>query len=76
MESPKQTLPLKTAQEFANRLAGHVNHLNKALKEVTGKPTSAHLTARITDEARALLHHTTWGVAKIAYCLGFAYPTC
>ncbi|OON70304.1 helix-turn-helix domain-containing protein [Hymenobacter sp. CRA2] len=75
VESPEQALPLKTAQEFADRLAVHVNHLNKAVKEVTGKPTSAHITSRITDEAKALLQHTTWSVAEIAFCLGFAYPT-
>lgn len=75
VESPEQTLELKTAQEFADRLAVHVNHLNKAVKEVTGKPTSTHITSRLTDEAKALLQHTTWSVAEIAYCLGFAYPT-
>ncbi len=75
VENPEQTLALKTAQEFADRLAVHVNHLNKAVKEITGKPTSAHITGRITDEAKALLQHTTWSVAEIAYCLGFAYPT-
>jgi AraC family transcriptional activator of pobA len=75
VENPEQTLALKTAQEFADQLAVHVNHLNKAVKEITGKPTSAHITGRITDEAKALLQHTTWSVAEIAYCLGFAYPT-
>lgn len=75
LESPEQTLELKTAQELADHLAVHVNHLNKAVKEVTGKPTSVHITSRITDEAKALLQHTTWSVAEIAYCLGFAYPT-
>lgn len=75
LESPEQTLELKTAQEFADRLSVHVNHLNKAVKEVTGKPTSAHIAGRITDEAKALLQHTDWSVAEIAYSLGFAYPT-
>ena len=75
VESPAQTLPLKTAQEFADQLGVHVNHLNKAVKEVTGKPTSTHLTGRITDEATSLLQHTNWSVADIAYTLGFAYPT-
>jgi AraC-like DNA-binding protein len=75
LESPGQTLELKTAQEFADRLAVHVNHLNKAVKEVTGKPTSTHITGRVTDEARALLQHTGWSVAEIAYSLGFAYAT-
>lgn len=75
VENPEQTLPLKTAQEFADQLAVHVNHLNKAVKEITGKPTSVHITARTTDEAKALLQHTNWSVAEIASCLGFAYPT-
>lgn len=75
LENPQETLPLKTAQEFADRLSVHVNHLNRAVKEVTGKPTSTHITNRITDEAKALLQHTNWSVAEIAYSLGFAYPT-
>jgi len=75
IELPAQQLPLKTPQEFADRLAVHVNHLNKAVKQVTGKPTSAHIAGRIVEEARALLLHTDWSVASIAHCLGFEYPT-
>lgn len=75
IELPTQQLPLKTPQEFADRLAVQVNHLNKAVKQVTGKPTSAHITGRILDEAKALLQHTDWSVASIAACLGFEYPT-
>ncbi|MDF7813777.1 helix-turn-helix domain-containing protein [Hymenobacter sp. YC55] len=75
IELPTQQLALKTPQEFADRLAVQVNHLNKAVKQVTGKPTSAHIAGRILDEAKALLHHTDWSVASIAYCLGFEYPT-
>jgi AraC-like DNA-binding protein len=75
VESPQQRLALKTPQDFADRLAVHVNSLNRAVKEITGKPTSAHITGRILDEARALLQHTDWSVADIAYSLGFEYPT-
>ena len=75
IELPTQQLPLKTPQQFADRLAVQVNHLNKAVKQVTGKPTSAHIAGRILDEAKALLHHTDWSVASIAACLGFEYPT-
>jgi AraC family transcriptional activator of pobA len=75
IELPTQQLPLKTPQEFADRLAVQVNHLNKAVKQVTGKPTSAHIAGRILDEAKALLQHTDWSVASIAACLGFEYPT-
>lgn len=75
VENPQQKLPLKTAQEFAARLSIHVNHLNRAVKEVTGKPTSTHIAARLIDEAKALLKHTDWSVADIAHSLGFEYPT-
>ena len=44
------------------------------MKEVTGRPTSAHIADRITSEAWALLH-TSWSVAKIPYSLSFEYPT-
>jgi len=75
VESPGQMLPLKTAQDFAERLSVHANHLNRAVKEVTGKPTSTHISERITSEARALLQHTDWSVGDIAYSLGFEYAT-
>jgi AraC family transcriptional activator of pobA len=75
IELPTQQLSLKTPQEFADRLAVQVNHLNKAVKQVTGKPTSAHIAGRLVDEAKALLQHTDWSVASIAACLGFEYPT-
>jgi len=55
-------------------LSVHVNYLNRSLKEVTGKPTSAHISGRIAAEAKALLQHTDWSVADIAYALGFEYP--
>ncbi|RAK68429.1 AraC family transcriptional regulator [Hymenobacter edaphi] len=75
VESPGQAMPLKTAQDFAQQLGVHVNHLNRAVKEVTGKPTTAHIAERVITEAKALLHHTSWSTAEIAYSLGFEYPT-
>ncbi len=68
-------LQLRTAHDFASNLAVHINYLNRSVKEVTGKPTSVHIAARITAEAKALLQHTDWSVADIAYALGFEYPT-
>ncbi|HEY9261446.1 helix-turn-helix domain-containing protein [Chitinophaga sp.] len=75
IESPRQTRVLRTAQDFAKGLAVHVNHLNRSVKEVTGKPTTIHISERIIMEAKALLHHTDWSIADIAYALGFEYPT-
>lgn len=72
--STDHVLELKTAHDFAAKLAVHVNHLNHAVKEVTGRTTSEHISRRIANEAVALLKHTDWNVAQIAYCLGFEYP--
>src|ERR1044072_314668 len=71
---PTETeLRLKTANDFAEKLSVHVNHLNRALKEVTGKTTTEHISARIIQEAMALLRHSDWNIAQIAYGLGFEY---
>ncbi len=75
IESVKHPLELKTAQDFAEQLSVHVNYLNSAVKEVTGKPTTAHITERVINEAKALLQHTNWSISEIAYALGFEYPT-
>lgn len=74
IEHSTAPLKLRTPQDYAASLAVHVNYLNRAIKEITGKPTSEHIAARITAEAKALLQHTDWSVAEIAYALGFEYP--
>lgn len=75
IESPDKPLTLRTAQDYALRLSVHVNHLNRAVKEVTGRPTTAHIADRVISEAKALLQHTDWSIADIAYGLGYDYPT-
>ena len=40
-----------------------------------GKSTTTHITERIVSEAKALLQHTAWNIADIAYALGFEYAT-
>ncbi len=74
IESPEAGLKLKTANDYARSLSIHANHLNRIIKEATGKTTTAHIATRVTQEARALLQHTDWNVAKIAYSLGFETP--
>jgi AraC family transcriptional activator of pobA len=75
IERSGDPLRLRTAQDFADGLSVHVNYLNRTVKEVTGKPTSVHIAERVCAEAKALLQHTDWSVADIAYALGFEYPT-
>ncbi len=75
IENPDKPLELKTAQDFAHGLNVHVNYLNRTLKEVTGKSTTAHISDRIISEAKVLLLHTNWNISEIAYALGFEYPS-
>ena len=75
IETTESPLQLKTAQDYAQNLNIHVNYLNRAVKEVTGKSTTTHITERIVTEAKALLQHTNWNISEVAYALGFEYPT-
>ena len=75
VDSPEYELKLRTAADYAKQLSVHVNHLNRAVKEVTGKTTTEHITGRIITEAKALLRHTDWNINEIAYSLGYEYPT-
>jgi AraC-like DNA-binding protein len=59
---------------FAEQLSVHVNHLNRAIRETTGKTTTAHISERIANEAIALLRHTNWNISEISYSLGFEEP--
>jgi AraC family transcriptional regulator, transcriptional activator of pobA len=75
IDSPVQRFSLRSANDFAKELAIHVNHLNRAIKETTGKTTTEHIMERITSEAKALLKHTNWNISEISYCLGFEEPS-
>lgn len=71
IESNRQQLQLRTAKDYADRLAIHVNHLNKVLKEQTGKTTTDLIGSRVTQEAKILLKQTSWTISEVGYCLGF-----
>lgn len=75
IETPQRPLQFKTANDFAQNLAVHVNYLNRSVKEVTGKSTTIHITERIIAEAKAMLQHTDWNISEIAFALGFEYHT-
>ncbi len=70
-ENGGQRLQLRTAAHYADRLAVHVNHLNKVLKEITCSTTTQLISNRITQEAKILLKQSRWSVADVAYVLGF-----
>ncbi|WP_256010423.1 helix-turn-helix domain-containing protein [Desertivirga xinjiangensis] len=74
IERPGQRLTMRSAKDYAEQLAVHVNHLNRAIKESTGKTTTHLIAERLTAEAKVLLKHTNWNISEIAYSLGFEDP--
>jgi AraC-like DNA-binding protein len=66
---------LRAASDFAQQLNVHVNHLNRAVREATGKTTSQIIGERVLQEAKIMLKHSAWNVSEIAYALGFSEVT-
>jgi len=71
IENDAQVIQLKSPIDFAKSLGIHINHLNKVLKETTGKSTTEIINGRIAEEAKILLKQTQWNVSEIAFALGF-----
>lgn len=69
------TIQIRSASEYADQLNVHVNHLNRAVKETLQKTTTQVIAERVIQEAKILLRHSKWGVAEIAYALGFSEAT-
>ena len=74
IENMSRRVTMRSAKDYADRLSVHVNHLNRALRQTTGKTTSQHIYGRLVSEAKILLKHTDWNIADIAYSLGFDEP--
>lgn len=71
IEGAHNKIKLKTPSDFANQLAVHVNHLNRAVKETTMKTTSQLIADRISQEAKLILIQSEWSIAEMADALGF-----
>ena len=65
----------RSASDFANQMAIHVNHLNRAVKETSQKTTTQIIAERILQESKILLKHSAWSVSEVAYALGFTEVT-
>jgi AraC family transcriptional activator of pobA len=74
IELSSQVIKLSTPSQFAAQLHIHINHLNKALKTITGHTTIELINNRVLEEARILLKSTGWTINEIAWSLGFAEP--
>lgn len=69
--SPNSKMKCRYPVDFAAALSVHINHLNRCLKDITGKTTSQLIADRIVLEAGILLHDSKWNVCEIGYCFGF-----
>ncbi|MBC6365904.1 AraC family transcriptional regulator [Algoriphagus sp. AK58] len=69
------SIQLRSASDFADQLNIHVNHLNRAVKEMTGKTTTQLIGERILQESKVLLKHSSWNVSEVAFALGFTEVT-
>lgn len=74
VDSRQNELQFRSAKDFAKQLSLHTNHLNRVVKDFTGKTTTEHIAARILLEANDLLLNTDWPISEIGYRLGFRYP--
>lgn len=75
IDDTHQIIKMRSASDFAAQLNIHVNHLNRAVKEITGKTTTQLISERILLESKILLKHSAMNISEIAYALDFAEVT-
>ena len=68
---PDSRLEMKSPTDYAQRLSIHVNHLNRVVKQVTGKTTTEIIASRVLQEATRLLKENKLNIAEVAYAFGF-----
>nr|WP_299416710.1 helix-turn-helix transcriptional regulator [uncultured Emticicia sp.] len=68
-------IKLRTASDFADQLNIHINHLNRSVKETSGKTTSNLIGERLLQEAKIMLKQSNWNISEIAFSLGFTEVT-
>lgn len=75
VQSADRPFSMRSPKDYADQLAVHVNYLNRAIKETTGKTTSDMISERLLMEAKILLRHTAWNISEVSYRLGFEEPS-
>ncbi|OQP56943.1 AraC family transcriptional regulator [Niastella vici] len=67
-------LSKRKVTDYASVLAVSANHLNRTVKEVTGKTASESIAEMLLQEAKAVLKYTGATIAEISYQLNFSEP--
>lgn len=60
--------------DYADLLAVTPNHLNRMVKDVTGKTASESIAEMLLQEAKAVLRYTDSSISEISYQLDFSDP--
>ncbi len=68
-------LSRQRVSDYAELLHVTPNHLNRMVKEVSGRTASDVIAEMILQEAKVLLRYTDQSVSEIAYCLSFSEPS-
>ncbi|ASW73855.1 AraC family transcriptional regulator [Chryseobacterium piperi] len=66
-------LLFRKPSDFATLLSVHVNYLNYAVKELTGKTTTEHIHEKLISEAKIMIKNTDMNISEVAFSLGFEY---
>lgn len=75
MDGSLNSALLTAPKEYARELNVHVNHLNRAVKETTGKTTTELIADKLIGEAQILLSSTQLNISEIGRNLGFDDPS-
>ncbi len=67
----RHVLTKRTVHDYADLLAVTPNHLNRCVKETTGKPVSALIAEMLLLEAKVLLSQPDLPISEVAYRLSF-----
>ena len=67
-------LTRRQVADYAQLLSVSANHLNKVVKEVTGRTASDSIREMLVQEAKSLLLYTDSSIAEIGYRLDFSDP--
>ena len=74
IESASQRILYRYPADYSRLLFISTNHLNRALKTITGKTTSGWIAERMIEESQSMLCNSDLKLPQIAHCLGFARP--
>jgi AraC-like DNA-binding protein len=67
-------LSKRRVSDYAQLLGISANHLNKMVKEITGRTASDCIREMLVQEAKSLLRYTDSSISEIAYKLDFSDP--